>query len=43
LAALPFTTYMAKGMIRLIPDKAPVPVPVPATDLNPEVGSGGGH
>ena len=45
LAAQPFTTYMAKGMMRLIPDKAPVPVPVPvpSTDPSREVGSGAGH
>ena len=35
LAALPFTTYMAKGMMRLIPDKAPVPVPVPVPATDP--------
>lgn len=41
LAALPFTTYVAKGMMWLIPDKQPVsqPVPVPVDDSNADVGS----
>ncbi len=36
LAALPFLPWMAKGMLWLIPDKAPVPAPVRAESREPD-------
>ena len=45
LVALPFTNYMAKGMMWLIPDEktAQAAVALPVADAKADVGSGAGH